>query len=274
VIHSPIFLIQRIIESLPKDLNDIICKQTKNQILVLSNHPYGCRVMQRILTYCNYDARKQAFHDMMPDMVELLSNSYGCYVVQTLIENLPSENLQPLATEYIIPRFYELAIDATGTHVVQHACRYFDDDDKMEIIECAMDVLLELCRDSYGNYVVQKIIHYGNSSTRSRVIAQIAPHILDLSCHKVASNIIEKAISRATKEESQGFVDHLVADEEAFGKVVKDNFGNYVVQKMIKILPHACKQKFLDALKKYFEGRDKDEFTNQEKHVFIAYSQY
>jgi len=264
------FVIQRIIESLPKDLNDLICKQVKNQILTLSNHPYGCRVMQRIVTYCNHPARLQAFQDMMPDMVELLSNSYGCYVVQTIIENVPSEKMRPLRDEFLIPRFYELAIDPTGTHVVQHSCRYFTDEDKEEMINQAMDVLLDLCRDNYGNYVVQKIIHYGNPETRSRVIQKIVPHVVELSCHKVASNIIEKAVSRATKEESKAIIQTITANDKVLQRIICDSFGNYVVQKMIKILPHSSRVPFIAALENYFLIRNQESLSSQEKHVLLA----
>ena len=46
-------VIQKIIECLPKDKLDFIISAFNGQVMQLSTHPYGCRVIQRILEHCN-----------------------------------------------------------------------------------------------------------------------------------------------------------------------------------------------------------------------------
>ena len=48
-------VIQKIIECLPKEKLDFIIQSFQGQVLQLSTHPYGCRVIQRILEHCQDD---------------------------------------------------------------------------------------------------------------------------------------------------------------------------------------------------------------------------
>ena len=48
-------VIQKIIECLPKDKLDFIIQSFQGQVMQLSTHPYGCRVIQRILEHCQED---------------------------------------------------------------------------------------------------------------------------------------------------------------------------------------------------------------------------
>ena len=48
-------VIQKIIECLPKDKLDFIIQSFQGQVMQLSTHPYGCRVIQRILEHCQDD---------------------------------------------------------------------------------------------------------------------------------------------------------------------------------------------------------------------------
>ena len=48
-------VIQKIIECLPKEKLDFIIQSFQGQVMQLSTHPYGCRVIQRILEHCQDD---------------------------------------------------------------------------------------------------------------------------------------------------------------------------------------------------------------------------
>ena len=51
-------VIQKIIECLPKDKLEFIIQSFNGQVMQLSTHPYGCRVIQRILEHCNEEDNK------------------------------------------------------------------------------------------------------------------------------------------------------------------------------------------------------------------------
>jgi hypothetical protein len=57
-----------------------------------------------------------------------------------------------------------------------------------EIVENAAS----LARDQYGNYVVQHVLSHGDVVSRARVLAVLSKQIVPLAQHKFASNVVEK----------------------------------------------------------------------------------
>ena len=62
--------------------------------------------------------------------------------------------------------------------------------------------------------------------------------VYDLSIHKFASNIIERCLYFGTKEQKNNIINEIISKEDNFHDsiiyLMKDKFGNYVVQKMIE----------------------------------------
>ena len=62
--------------------------------------------------------------------------------------------------------------------------------------------------------------------------------IYDMSIHKFASNVIERCLHFGTKAQKDDLINEIVSKEDnvhdSLISLVKDKFGNYVVQKMIE----------------------------------------
>ena len=113
-----------------------------------------------------------------------------------------------------------------------------------------MDVILksscQLAEDQYGNYVSQHIVEKGLPSERLHIITTLLPKILQMSQHKFASNVVEKCLIYGSVEERdllvQGMLGKGGASESAhpegqdpFQKMMIDQYGNYVVQKVLEV---------------------------------------
>lgn len=63
------------------------CDAVQTQVVMLSAHPYGCRVVQRVLEYCD---DPQRVHTVMTEVLsatcQLAQDQYGNYVVQHVLE--------------------------------------------------------------------------------------------------------------------------------------------------------------------------------------------
>lgn len=64
-------------------------------------------------------------------------------------------------------------------------------------------------QDQYGNYVVQHVLEHGAAEDRSRLVAGVRGKVLQLSQHKFASNVVEKCVSHATRNERALLIDEL-----------------------------------------------------------------
>jgi len=57
------------------------------QVFSLSTHPYGCRVIQRILEHCNLEQTSAILDELLSNIEPLLQDQYGNYVIQHVLEH-------------------------------------------------------------------------------------------------------------------------------------------------------------------------------------------
>mmetsp|Transcript_11132 Transcript_11132/g.24127 ORF Transcript_11132/g.24127 Transcript_11132/m.24127 type:complete len:897 (-) Transcript_11132:327-3017(-) len=106
-------------------------------VKTLCCHPYGCRVLQRMLEHC-VDYQKTATLDKIQLCHKaLLDDQYGNYVIQ---------------------------------HVLQYG-RESDRDSLLKII--VENDLLKLSRQKFASNVVEKLLKYGNSYQRNTIVRQM-----------------------------------------------------------------------------------------------------
>jgi len=141
-------------------------------------------------------------------------------------------------------------------------------------------MLLLLVKDQYGNYVIQHLIERGEPADRVHIIGGVKGRVLDLARHKFASNVVEKAVQYGSPADRQSLLDEVLApivgtpgstssegplaDPDAFPLLLmmRDQYANYVVQKMLDLLNGQQRDTLLDrirphlpALRKYTYGK-------------------
>lgn len=57
------------------------------QVFALSTHPYGCRVIQRILEHCTGEQTSPILEELHQHTEQLVQDQYGNYVVQHVLEH-------------------------------------------------------------------------------------------------------------------------------------------------------------------------------------------
>ena len=56
-------------------------------MLSLSTHPYGCRVIQRVLEHCTPEQITQILEELFSQTERLVQDQYGNYVIQHVLEH-------------------------------------------------------------------------------------------------------------------------------------------------------------------------------------------
>ena len=63
----------------------------KGSVVSLSTHPYGCRVVQRVLEHCTInDAKEHIRREILRSTALLATDQYGNYVIQHMLEHGPA----------------------------------------------------------------------------------------------------------------------------------------------------------------------------------------
>uniref|UniRef100_A0A8C1Z1A6 Pumilio RNA-binding family member 2 n=1 Tax=Cyprinus carpio TaxID=7962 RepID=A0A8C1Z1A6_CYPCA len=210
-------VVQKCIECVQPQALQFIIDAFQGQVFVLSTHPYGCRVIQRILEHCTQE-------QTLPILEELHQHS----------EQL-GQKYQAVSLEMTPKTYYTLSSDA-------------------------------LFKDQYGNYVIQHVLEHGRPEDKSKIVAEVRGKVLALSQHKFASNVVEKCVIHSSRAERALLIDEVCCQKDgphsALYTMMKDQYANYVVQRMIdmaepaqrKIIMHKIRP-HIATLRKYTYGK-------------------
>lgn len=153
-----------------------------------------------------------------------------------------------------------------------------------------------LILDQFGNYLIQTVLTTSTelrkeegeiknpsllrlyATAREAIYSLLQGKVRDYSCHKFASNVVERALILGNIREVQMVVEELVADQDAGGEhdsgellsladLINDKFGNYVVQRCIDVLSGPASEDVEDdGLKKKLKERLAKRLTDLSKH--------
>ena len=70
----------------PQPTHQLLNYSSLLQVYSLSTHPYGCRVIQRILEHCNPEQTGPILEELHSNTEQLLQDQYGNYVIQHVLE--------------------------------------------------------------------------------------------------------------------------------------------------------------------------------------------
>ncbi|XP_038712377.1 pumilio homolog 6, chloroplastic isoform X2 [Tripterygium wilfordii] len=191
-------VIQKCIESVPTGNIDFIISAFCGQVAVLSMHPYGCRVIQRVLEHCTDELQCQFIVDeILESALTLAQNQYGNYVTQHVLEKgKPCERSQIISK--LSGHIVQLSQHKFASNVVEKCLKYGGSAERDLIIEEIVgqnegnDNLLTMMKDQFANYVVQKILEMSNDSQRAILLGRIRAHAHALKKYTYGKHIVAR----------------------------------------------------------------------------------
>lgn len=271
------YVIQKLFEHGNQVQKRMIAEHMKNHVMELSMQMYGCRVVQKALEHVLADQQAQLVEELRADVMKCIKDQNGNHVVQKAIERVPTEHLQ-FVIEAFRGQVHILATHPYGCRVIQRILEYCKPRDQASILEELHMCSTNLITDQYGNYVTQHVIQHGKPEDRAKVIKIVTAQLLTLSKHKFASNVVEKSIQYGTDEQRRLIVAQLTAlhsdGSSPLQLLMKDQFGNYVIQKLLGQLKGAEREAFVEDIKPQLLQLKKYNFGKQiaaiEKLIFTG----
>ncbi|XP_022967018.1 pumilio homolog 4 isoform X1 [Cucurbita maxima] len=231
------YVIQKFFEHGTESQRKELADQVSGHVLPLSLQMYGCRVIQKALEVVGSDQQAQMVAELDGLVMKCVRDQNGNHVIQKCIECVPQDRIQ-----FIISSFYgqvlALSTHPYGCRVIQRVLEHCNDLSTQQII---MDEIMQsvclLSQDQYGNYVIQHVLQFGKPHERSAIISKLAGQIVKMSQQKFASNVVEKCLTFGSPEERQLLINEILGstdENEPLQAMMKDPFGNYVVQKVLE----------------------------------------
>ncbi|KAK1260204.1 hypothetical protein QJS04_geneDACA002112 [Acorus gramineus] len=259
------YVIQKFFEHGSESQRKQLANQLCGRVLSLSLQMYGCRVIQKALEVVDVEQQTQMVLELDGSVMKCVRDQNGNHVIQKCIECVPQERIQ-----FIITAFYgqvvQLSMHPYGCRVIQRVLEHCDDPQtQCTMMEEIMQSVCSLAQDQYGNYVVQHVLQHGKPHERSAIICKLAGQIVPMSQQKYASNVVEKCLTYGTPEERQLLINEMLGstdENEPLQAMMKDQFANYVVQKVLETCDDQNRELILsrikvhlNALKRYTYGK-------------------
>lgn len=233
------YVIQKFFEYGSTEQRRVLAEQLVGQVLKLSLQMYGCRVVQKALDSVPIEQQVLLVGELKGHIIQCIEDQHGNHVVQKCIERLPTDKIN-----FIVEAFNgevgRMAKHCYGCRVLQRLIEYCSSVQISALLDEVLRSCLDLANDQYGNYVVQHTLeHSTRGCDRQLVLQFVCKNILSLSCHKYASNVVERALLCGTLEERASVIGAILGDQvDAHPPLVtmmRDRFGNYIVQRMINL---------------------------------------
>lgn len=208
-------------------------------------------------------------------VLKCVRDQNGNHVIQKAIERVPSQYVQ-----FIINAFKgqvsRLAAHPYGCRVIQRMLEHCEEDDRESILGELHACTPNLIPDQFGNYVIQHVIENGEEKDRSRMIIVVVSQLLMFSKHKFASNVVEKSIEFGEESQRRHIINTLTLPNERGESpllgLMRDQYGNYVIQKILTQLQGAEKEALIDQIKPLLSQLKKYSYGKQivaiEKLIF------
>lgn len=260
------YVVQKLLDHGGENAVNLIAAELEGRMLALSLHMYGCRVVQKALEVLESGARAALVRELDGHVLKCIRDQNGNHVIQKCVELVEPEAVQ-FVVDSVQGQAVVLAGHSYGCRVVQRILEHGAPGQKAPIMVEIMSCIADLIKDQYGNYVIQHVVEHGTLEERSIIMNLVRGEVCQLSQHKFASNVVERCLQHGSLDERQVLIEILIVGEGApnsspLNHLVRDQFGNYVVQRVLDVARPPQRERVVTilraqvpAIKKYSYGK-------------------
>lgn len=278
--------LQKMLTKANKEVIEFFLSEIDSSLNKLMMDKYGNYFCQELLLSCSGAQRLQILEKIQENFIQVCKDKKGTHTIQKMVDlvNLPEE--EKFFERTLTGHVGKLAIDQQGTHIIQKIITSFTEENRQfafeEIKEAFLSVsktshglcvvkklvanttkpenrksmvkfisenAIQLVQDPYGNYAVQEIMERWPEQDYIPVINKIKEKVAQLSIQKFSSNVVEKCLQISDPEEKNDIIMH-IAKVDKLVSVMRNSYGNYVVQKALYLSNGDAKIALADSIYK------------------------
>ncbi|ESW13163.1 hypothetical protein PHAVU_008G173000 [Phaseolus vulgaris] len=189
--------LQRMVDEGTSEDAQIVFKGVIDDVVELMMDPFGNYLVQKLIDVCAEDERFQIVSMLTREPGQLLKtsfNTHGTRVVQKLIATVNSRNQIALLRSAIQPDFLDLIKDLNGNHVIQRCLQYFSCKDNEFIFDAATNFCIDIATHEHGCCVLQRCIDYSTGKYQDKLIQEICRHGLILAQDPFGNYVVQYII--------------------------------------------------------------------------------
>ncbi|KAE8693087.1 Pumilio-like protein 3 [Hibiscus syriacus] len=181
-------VIQKCIECVPEENIQFIVATFFDQVVTLSTHPYGCRVIQ----HCK-DSKTQSkvMDEILGSISMLAQDQYGNYVVQHVLEHgKPGE--RSVIIKELAGKIVQMSQQKFASNVVEKCLTVGGPDEHQLLVNEMLGSTDENEPLQFANYVVQKVLQTCDDQQRELILSRIKVHLNALKKYTYGKHIVAR----------------------------------------------------------------------------------
>ena len=243
------YFIQKVISYLTlEQISEILYKKVSHNFRSFCFNQHGTRVIQKIFeSIINEDSLLNYFNNLLtPNLKDFVIDQNASHLIIKYVNTLPSPK-NDFVIQFLLDNSYELAMKKYSCCVLQKCIEYSNNAQKKAFLKVIATKSFGLFNDQYGNYVVQYCINLCDYEINKIFAENFLYNIIKFSTQKYSSNIIEKCMD-SCDESTKEYICQKYCDPNIVEKLLYDNYGNYVLQKVINLSKEPLTTKYLEMI--------------------------
>ena len=241
------YFIQKVIEYLNENqIKELLQKKISHNFRSFCFNQHGTRVIQKIFEkIVDNESLLNYFNNLLkPNLKDFVIDQNASHIIIKYVNTLPSPK-NDFIIQFLLENSYELAMKKYSCCVLQKCIEYSNDKQKKNFLKQIAIKSFGLFNDQFGNYVVQYCINLCDFEINKIFVDNFLNNILKFSTQKYSSNIIEKCMD-CSDESTRELICEKYCKKEIVEKLLFDNYGNYVLQKVIALSKEPLTSKYLE----------------------------
>lgn len=243
------YLCQKLMDmASPRQLEAMV-EKSYNSLVNISLNMHGARAVQKLIDVVRLvpACMRRLVAALDHSVVPLTKDPNGNHVVQRCLESLPSE-AHIFIFRAVANDMEDVASHRHGCRIVQRCIDASMGSDRTMLIGAICHASLTLIQDPFGNYVVQYVLGLHDPQASTMIVNAMMGRLHVLSRQKFSSNVVERCLQLASGEDRARMINEL-ADPRGLGELLRDVYGNYVVQSALNIAVEPQISFFLGAVR-------------------------
>ncbi|KAF8604976.1 ARM repeat-containing protein, partial [Ceratobasidium sp. AG-I] len=217
------------------------------EIPALCKDQHGCRYLQKKLEEGVPEHRDIIFHETFSLFAELMTDPFGNYLCQKLLEYSTDEQ-RNMICESVAHDLVGISLNMHGTRAVQKMIDFLSTQRQIHSIIMALSMhVVTLIKDLNGNHVVQKCLNRLIPEDNQFIYNAVAAHCVEVATHRHGCCVLQRCIDHASDSQRIQLVTEITFNALT---LVQDPYGNYVVQYILDLNDN----RFSDAVIRQFVG--------------------
>ena len=211
----------------------------------LINNSFANYFIQKMFFYLNEDQLEYILKTIQPDFFEICINNHGTRVIQSIMDFLKTEKTKNLFFDSIKPIFTDLINEINGTHIIYKLIKIFP-----EYLETSNEIIinniLTISKHRRGNVFLQNYLtSLYPKNLRQNLIQSLMTNCLILIIDPIGNYIIQYLLTLEDTDITLNIINKIINNIAFY---CKHRYANYVVEKIFKHSNYTQKQNLISKL--------------------------